>query len=334
MSLALAVVVSAALVLGPAPARPPARFQDLEANVHELAGQKRYRELALAGAAGFERRELEPYQRRVMAFFAIRGLHGVFEETGEVSKLCDAGRLMRRVQAEVGFAEDADAAARLTKATEKHLARTGVSEPCPKKQPVRTSPPLAARPTAVAPAGQQPPSSGPPAARELAAEDVLLAVPAAGVRAVDVPKIMSERTDSPAPAPAPRPSRDVLADRNDARSMRLAHGGFALLALGAAGSVGLGLTLHYRGRANATIGALRATAHMRGASTPEEYAQASALNESYRQLTIAAGVGGALAVAGIVGAVTLFALRARRPTTLAGPWIGPAGAGLSIRGRF
>lgn len=331
MSPALAVVVSAALVLGPAPARPPARFDDLEAQVHELAGQKRYRELALAGSAGFERRELEPYQRRVMAFFAIRGLHGVFEETGEVSRLCDAGRLMRRVQAEVGFAEDADAAARLTKATEKHLAMTGVSEPCPKKKPLRTPPPLAARPAAVAPAAQQPASSGLPA-QERAAEDVLLAVSAIGARVVDVPKSMSEKSD--APGPAPRPSRDIPADRDDTRSMRLAHGGFALLALGAAGSVALGLTLHYRARANATIDALRTTADMRGASTLEEYAQARELNQSYRQLTIAAGVGGALAVAGVVGAVTLFALRARRPTTLAGPWIGPSGAGLSIRGRF
>lgn len=335
VSLALAVFVSATLVLGPAPARPPARFQELEAHVHELAGQKRYRELALAGAAGFERHDLEPYQRREMAFFAIRGLHGVFEETGEVSKLCDAGRLMRRVQAEVGFAEDADAAARLTKATEKHLARTGVSDPCPRKKPVRTSQALAARPSApatVVPPTEHPANSGPPATRELAAEDVLLAVPALGARVKDVPKSMSVKPD--APAPAQRPARAVLPARDEARSMKLTHGGLALLALGAAGSVALGLTLHYRGRASATIDALRATADMRGASTPEEYAQARELNQSYRQLTIAAGVGGTLAVAGVVGAVTLFALRARRPTTLAGPWIGPGGAGLSIRGRF
>src|SRR5690606_29030322 len=46
----LAVLVSAALALGPAPTRLPDRFSELEAHVQELAGQTRYRELAEAGA--------------------------------------------------------------------------------------------------------------------------------------------------------------------------------------------------------------------------------------------------------------------------------------------
>lgn len=327
----MAVLVSATLTLGPAPARSPVPFTELEAHVQVLAGQKKYRDLAVVGATGFERRDLEPYQRRMMAFFAIRGLHGVYEETGHVSSLCDAGRLMRRVQTEVGFAEDADAAARLKKATEKHLASTGVDQPCPRRKPVRSSPPVAARPASpakvddrsVALEVQQPRTN---------VDDDLLAETATS-RPEDAPRDMSHGPASQAQrGPAPR----VLdrADPDEARSAKLAQAGFALLALGAAGSVGFGLTVHYRERASDTIDVLRATADKRGESTPEEYARAHAYNEAYQRLTVAAGVSSALAIAGVVGAVTLFSLRARRGSTLAGPWVGPAGAGLQLRGRF
>src|SRR5690606_12844363 len=99
------------------------------------AGQKRYQELAEAGTAAFRRRDLEPYQRRAMAFFAVRGLHGVFAETGQVTSLCGADRLMRRVRAEVGFGDDAATAARLKAATHKLLASTGTKDPCAKPRP-------------------------------------------------------------------------------------------------------------------------------------------------------------------------------------------------------
>lgn len=353
MSLALSVLVSTALVLGPAPRRLPDRFEDLEAQVHDLAGQKRYRELALVGAAGFERRDLEPYQRRAMAFFAIRGMHGMFEETGQVANLCDAGRLMRRVQHEVGLAEDAATATRLREATEKHLAKAGVKDPCPKKAPAKTSGPLLAEKTSPhdkrakpAPAARGA-VTAPPLVAEGAAkaspgeavsgehavetdEDGLLAV----ARTAVAPKNMVARTGAEGSARPQPPRAPVRPDRDQAGADRFVQGGLAFVTLGVAASVGLGVSLHYRARASATIDVLRATADMRGYSTPEEYAQARDLNESYRNLTVAAGVGGALAAAGVVGAVTLFALRARRGTTLAGPWVGPAGAGLSIRGRF
>lgn len=339
MSTVLAVLVSAALALGPAPVRLPDRFEELEAHVQDLAGQKRYRELAVTGAAAFERRDLEPYQRRAMAFFAIRGLHGVYEETEQVSSLCDAGRLMRRVQTEVGFAEDAGTAARLKAATEKLLARTGATDPCPKARPAKRSPPeVAAAPSPPAAAATAATDPGPrpaaPAVQDTAAEDELLAVaPRAEVRKGHVLKDMPVKTGPDVGRRSPRrgPERP---DRDMTRGDRLLHGGLASLALGAVGGVGLGVSLYYQRRTSDTIDALRATADMRGESTPEEYARAGDLNESYKRLTVAAGVSGALAGLGVLGAVTLFALRARRGSTLAGPWVGPAGAGLTIRGRF
>lgn len=336
VSSVVAILVSAALALAPAPVRLP--FQDLEAHVQDLAGKKKYRELAVAGVAAFERRDLEPYQRREMAFFAIRGLHGVFEATGEVSSLCDAGRLMRRLQAEVGFGEDAGTAARLKKATERYLVETGVSEPCPRKKPVRSSAPVAARPATRAPTNETrlTPTVGSephPNPATSAADDELLAVVAEEPRSGDVHKDIPDGRRPAVILQAPPPPASGT-DRDAARPARLTHGALALLALGAVGGVGLGVTLHFRGRASDSLDALRATADMRGESTPDEYARARDLNESYRGLTVAAGVGGALAVVGVVGAVTLFALRARRGSTLAGPWVGPAGAGLSIRGRF
>jgi hypothetical protein len=336
----LAVLVSAALALGPAPVRLPDRFPDIKTHLHDLAGQKKYRDLAAAGAAAFERRDLEPYQRRAMAFLAIRGLHGVYEETRQVSSLCDAGRLMRRVQAEVGFAEDVETATRLRAATDKLLARTGAKDPCPRARPAKSSPRVVAAAPLLPPAASPLPPSATdpgatdpaPAAQETGADDRLLAVARRSESGKDhvykdmFPKPAQDGGRAPSPTPE-RPDSDTRADR-------LLHGGLASLALGAVGGVGLGVNLYYQRRASDTIDALRATADMHGESTPEEYARAGDLNESYKRLTVAAGVSGALAGLGVLGAVTLFALRARRGSTLAGPWVGPAGAGLTIRGRF
>lgn len=331
----LAVLVSAALALGPAPTRLPDRFSELEAHVQELAGQKRYRELAEAGAAAFKRRDLEPYQRRAMAFFAIRGLHGVFEATGEVSTLCDAGRLMRRVRAEVGFGDDAGTATRLRAATEKLLARAGAKDPCAKAKPAKPPRPALA---AAEPATPEPAPADPSQAAEAPA------LAQAEAHDEDVPRDTSALSHVPKdtsvkpaadPGPSPLPLRPVGRPERDAlQSDRLLHGGVAAVALAIVGTVGLGVSLHYRGRTADTLAALRATALMRGASTPEEYTQAYDLNARYGRLTAVAGVGGALAVVGVVGSLTLFTLRAQRAKTSAGPWLGPAWAGLSIRGRF
>lgn len=334
MSPTLAVLVSVALAVGPAPVRLPDRFEELEVHVQELAGQKRYRELAVAGTAAFERRDLEPYQRRAMAFFAIRGLHGVYEETERVSSLCDAGRLMRRVQTEVGFAEDAGTAARLKAATEKLLARTGATDPCSKAKPGKVSPPAvaAAPPAAVASAAAEPLAA--PAVEATAADEELLAV-ASRAEVRDGHALRGTFIRSRPDGGRPPPRRDpVRADRDATREDRLLHGGLASLAVGVVGGVGLGVSLYYQRRASNMLDGLRATADMRGESTPEEYARGRELNESYKRFTVVAGVSGALVGLGVVGAVTFFALRARRGSTLAGPWIGPAGAGLTIRGRF
>lgn len=337
MNPALGVIVSAALALGPAPVRLPDRFEDIEAQVQDLAAQKRYELLAATAERAYERRDLAPFQRRLMAFFAIRGLHGVFEDSGQVTSLCHAQRLLRRVEREVGLDEDASTAARLRAATAKHLARSGAADPCPKpvtkpRAVVLGSAPAASR--AATPSDAPADTTRPATEPVNTVEDGLLAV-----RGRDVPAREPDASDlSPATGtsaalataptgPAPAAPVQVHGERRQAPNLNT--GGVALLSIGAAAGAVFGASLFFRGRANDTIAALKM-----GDPTQDEYARAERLNESYQRLTVVAGVTGAVAIAGVVSGVVLFAVQPRRTTTAAAPWAGPTGAGLTIRGHF
>ncbi|MBZ5708616.1 hypothetical protein [Nannocystis pusilla] len=355
MSTALGVLVSAALALGPAPARLPQRFEDLEALVSDLAAQKSYQALADAAERGFERRDLEPSQRRLMAFFAIRGLHGVYEGEGKVTNLCRARRLLRRVERDPGLADDASTAARLAKVTAKLLAAGGGEKQCAKTTPrpaLASRSPASSTETAVSPAPAtessaatpepaptgQPGTAEPAAAPPPPAQDDLVAV---GGRPVGhAPSDMSEETGENARAEGPaRPVRDtspaVPSQREDDRGLTArARGGIASLSVAAAAGAALGVSLHYRGQAAGQIAGLASLAEARGESTPAEYAEAYSLNQSHQRLTAAAWATGSVALVGLVTGITLLAVKQRRTTTAAAPWASPTGAGLTLRGHF
>ncbi|MDC0668392.1 hypothetical protein [Nannocystis radixulma] len=362
MSTALGVLVSAALALGPAPARLPQRFEDLEALVSDLAAQKSYQALADTAERGFERRDLEPSQRRLMAFFAIRGLHGVYEGEGKVANLCRARRLLRRVERDPGLADDASTAARLAKVTAKLLVAGGGEKQCSKTTP-GTRPALASRSpatsiepvvspppkptpatenTAVTPEPARPGEPGtakPAAAPPPPAQDDLVAV--GGRPLGHVPSDMFKRTTGEharVEGPA-RPVRDtslaVPSQREDDRALTArTRGGIASLSVAAAAGAALGASLYYRGQATERIVGLASVAEARGESTAAEYAEAHRLNQSHQRLTVAAWATGTVALVGLVTGVTLLVVKHRRTTTAAAPWASPTGAGLTLRGHF
>ena len=342
MSPVVDVIVSAALALGPAP-RLPERFEDIEAHVRELTEQKRYQQLAVAARAAFERKDLAPHEHRRMGFFAIRGLHGVFDETGEVARLCDAQRLLRRIVRE-GVQDDAFTVARLKKATAKYLARSGAESPCSKARPARSAPLVAAA---------SPPAPEPPPAPLLTAtseDDDLIAVGGGATPTEHDSKDMSHKRDESSAAPGATASTRAEAPPGAAEGPppaprspghderrkipRLTAGGIALLSIGVAAGAAFGVSLYYRGRASDTLDALAAAGRQRGASTEEEYARGRRLNASHQELTVAAGLTGSIAAAAVLGSVIMFALKSRRTTTAAAPWAGPTGAGITLRGYF
>lgn len=344
MSPVLGVLVSVALALGPAPTRLSGRFEELRTQVQDLAEQKKYRELALAGVAAFERRDLEPYQRREMAFFAIRGLHGMFEETGQVSSLCDARRLMRRVERAVGFAEDQSTADRLRRATAKHLAASGVKDPCgePRKAK-KTAPALAARsaPTKE-PAPVEPDTardtSSPSAAAAPEPPPPLLghAPPAVGqeARPSASPIVQAGPKDStptetrPRPAAAPEPS---------APSTKTGRPLVIVGSLALVGGLGLAAAAAYRGvHLHEIVRDARALGEaIDGFATPAQLEHDTALRSEYRQ------VGGqvlALALTGgatvVLGAVLAGIGGRRMVRTAPRTALLPSPGGVALRIRF
>jgi len=337
----LGVLVSAALALGPAPVSLPKRYEDLEALVSNLAAQQRYEALAAAAERAFERRDLAAPQRRLMAFHAIRGLHGVYEDTGKAASLCRAQRLLRRVEREVGLDEDASTAARLQKANAKLLAASdGGEKQCVKKATPAKPPAVAARPAASPAPSQAPapsPTEAPAAATPPAAPDDLVAVgsrPMGHVSQDISPTTPKESAgEGPPRAPQGRTSTPTR-HQGDSTVTARTRGGIALLSVSAAAGAALGASLHYRGQATDRIAALAAAAQARGESTPEEYAEAHRLNGNHQRLTVAAWATGAVAIVGLATGITLLTVKPRRTATAVAPWGGPTGAGFTLRGHF
>lgn len=334
MSPVLGVIVSAALALGPAPPRLPDRVEDIAAHVRDLAAQKRYEALAVAARAAFERKDLAPRQHRSMGFFAVRGLHGVFEETGKVASLCDAQRLLRRIERE-GVEDDAFAVGRLKKATAKHLASSGAQHPCSKPTKAKPPPRVAAAATSTPETAPEPTPRG---------DDDLVAVGGREfVLKEHVSHDMSKKADektvaesgvNTAPAEGPRLASDPPDQDERRRSPKLIRGGIALLSIGAAAGALFGVSLHFMGRTRGEFDGLVAASEQRGELTADEYIRAHRLDQDYQRFRFTAGVTGAVALAGIVGGMILFSVRPRRATTAATPWAGPTGAGLNIGGHF
>lgn len=325
MSPCLCTVLVAALVVGPAPVSGAPSFDEVEARVQEHLEKGRFAELAAAGEAGFRRTDLSAWQRRALAFFAVRGLHGVFAVDHAPEGLCRARRLLRAVEDEVGLADDAATAQRLRALTERELAgHTCERRSSPRRARAVPSPtpgdevllPVVASQADRRDRREIPPPAAPEVATVRAAETG--DNPRAAVVAEAQPHVAVE----PPREPGRSPGRLI--------------GGSVLLVAGAALGVGFGLGLRGRDLVDAQIARLDAeiaARHRR--ATPEELAAGRRLNDSYRDLTIAAGAAGSAAIVALVTGVALLAAPSRRPRAMAAaPWAGPWGAGISLGGRF
>ncbi|MFY0541163.1 hypothetical protein [Nannocystis pusilla] len=132
MNPCLCIVLAAGIAVGPVQAAPPSTFGQLERHMQELVEQERFEELARDGETAFARADLEPWQRRELAFYALRGYHRVFAVTGEAAGLCRARNLLRRVERDLGFGDAKAVASRLRDVTESGLAKQGPKNPCSK----------------------------------------------------------------------------------------------------------------------------------------------------------------------------------------------------------
>ncbi|MDC0715958.1 hypothetical protein POL25_03570 [Nannocystis sp. bb15-2] len=286
--------------------------------MQELVEQERFEELARDGESAFARVDLEPWQRRELAFYALRGYHRVFAATGQPAGLCRARNLLRRVEREVGLGEDAAIAARLRDVTETDLARQGPKDPCGKPRPAAASAPPTT-PAQLLPVQRKP--APPPAVDD--GQPPLLAV--------------SRTKPASAPATAPtRPTPDVPPAQPDPapspRNRILA--GSLLLVAGLGLGAGTAVMLLRRSEANGEIVEIGETVSAQNRwPTDAELARANHLADVYRDLTPAAGVTGAVASIAAVTGVVLLAVPQRRRATArvsASPW----SAMLTITGRF
>lgn len=329
MSPCLCILLAAAVAAGQA---PPPDFPRLERRMHELIEQQRFDELAREGETAFARTELQPWQRRALAFYAVRGLQGVAEASGQFAVLCRARSLLQRVEREVGFEDDAATAARLRDQTEQKLREPGLRDPCavPRARaagPVATPRPAQLLPVRVdppVPANSQPPATDPPS--------VLVDIPRRSAGHAPRPPRPTLATP-PAPEslppvpepPAPEPTRP--------RGRTI--GGSLLLVAGAGFAAGMTAALVRRSDANAVIMAIDKEVRLEDREvTPEELQTVLRQDEVYRQLTAVAGVTGTLAIATTIAGVTLLAIPPQNRRTTATLSASPWSATLTVAGHF
>lgn len=329
MSPCLCIVLAAAVAAGPA---LPPDFDRLERRMQELVEQERFEELAREGETAFGHTELLPWQRRALAFYAVRGLHGVSEASGQAAVLCRARALLRRVEREVGLDDDAATAARLRERTEQKLREQGLKDPCTPARP-RPVAGTATQPAQLLPVRVDPPATSSPAVRGEADEQPVL---------IDIsrrPPSPSTRPPRPTfhtqPAPAIAPASPAPPEPEVSRSRGRIVGGSLLLVAGAGFAAGMAAALVRRSEANTAILAIDKKIKVEDRDvTDAEVALALREDTIYRRSTLVAGVTGAAAVITTVAGITLLALpRQDRRTTAtlsASPW----SATLTLAGQF
>lgn len=333
MQACLCTVLAATMAIAPAPTDPAAVFRQLEARMQEHVEQRRYETLAREAEAAYARRDLTPEQRRAMAFFAVQGLRGTWEVGRRAAGLCQARDLLRRVEREIGFANDRThrtIADRLRRETEAALQETGLRNPCaPAKATPTLRPPLAVAPQAGAQPAEVPPPP-PPVPQDIVQEPgappLMTSVSAPKPRAV-------KDAEKPAPAPAiaaPDRRREPLPPG------RLA-GSLVLFAAGTAGWVGLAMLLREATKINDAIGAMSAklVAEGRTEATEAELTQYRRYVAQHERLTGGAATIGVASGLAYLGVVLLVATRPRKASRLAArPWGSPWSAGVSLSGSF
>lgn len=294
-----------ALTSATGPAQPT--FTELEARMQALVEQQRYADLAQEAERAFELGDLSPQQRHVMAFFAVQGLHALFETTWEQETVCHARRLLERVHA--GPGPDAALLARLKQANERYVAK--LSRPCPTRKP-------AARRPAACPSVQV----------EVEARAEASCRAEVAVR----PRVELLGADDPVKRAPVVP--DTPNPRAHLRTRGALGGVLTAVGLGAIGAsiAGLGVMAGHAGAiretARAAVDEQRPLTDAESRRIDALYAEAMTL----RGPTIAAGVVGA---AGLIAGVAVLASRRRaiRRLTLT-PHAGLLGGGLLVRGQF
>lgn len=299
--------------------------------MQEHVEQRRYETLAREAEAAYARRDLTPEQRRAMAFFAVHGLHGMWEVGRRAAGLCQARDLLRRVERELGFANDRTIADRLRRETEAALQETGLRNPC---APAKTSPAQRV-PLAAAQSGAQPPTEVVPPPPPAAQQDD---VPDPGAP----PLLASSRARRPLPvegaalpdsAPAiPAPDRR----RAPLPPARIA-GGILLFAGAAAGWVGVGVLLREATKIDAAVGAIRTKMIEEGRTEAydSEIMQFNRYIDQHERLTAGAGTIGTIAGLATLGGVLMMAIPPRAtPRLAARPWGSRWSAGVSLSGSF
>lgn len=330
MQACLCTVLAAALAIAPAPTDQAAVFRQLEARMQEHVDQRRYETLAREAEAAYARRDLSAEQRRAMAFFAVHGLHGMWEVGRQAAGLCQARNLLRRVERELGFGDVKPMADRLREATEAALRETGLRNPC---APARATPgqrlPLAgAQPAA------QAPSQPPPVPQDM---DPETGAPPLLASSLARPPAQAEAVP-PAPAPAPERAPAIAArdvGRPPLSPGRIA-GGALLLAAGAAGWVGVGLLLRDASRIDQAVLEVHKgiIADGRTMATAEEQQIYDHYIEEHERKTAIAGAVGTAAGLATLGGVLLLALRPRARRLAARPWGTLSTAGVTLAGSF
>ncbi|WAS97090.1 hypothetical protein [Nannocystis punicea] len=323
MNPCLCIVLAAGVAAAPVPATQPTNFGRLERHMQELVEQERFEELARDGETAFARVDLEPWQRRELAFYALRGYHRMFAATGEAAGLCRARNLYRRVEREVGFGDTKAVASRLRDVTESGLARQGTKDPCGVKARATANVPPAS-PGALLPVVQRPRPVAPPPTD--ASQPALLDVSRSKSPPPTTPSL---RAEAAAPA-GPPPPESGPADRFRRRIIA----GSLLLVGGLGLGVGTAVMLVRRSQVNGEIVEIgeRVDAEQRPI-TSAEFERVAQLADIYRNLTPVAGVTGAVASIAAVTGVVLLALPQRGRTTArvsASPW----SAMLTLSGRF
>lgn len=294
--------------------------------------QRRYETLAYEAEAAFKRRDLTPAQRRQMAFFAVQGLHGLYEIVRQPAGLCKARALLRRVERAGGLdGGDRAIAARLRSVTEDGLRETGVKNPCGPARASLPEPPV----VAAAPAPESP-----------VAEDLLPVAPGAepagqsGSRdmgAVGAVEPRATREVQAGLGPAPGPATPVATDlRAGPRAPGWLAAGSVFVIAGAGLAAGMGVFLHNAKLENDAILDIKAkfVAEGRG-PTQAEKDRAEELSRHHEfQTAYAAIAGGAAFVCVAAGVALLVAAPPRRARLAARPWGAPSAVGLTIGGRF
>lgn len=149
----------------------------------------------------------------------------------------------------------------------------------------------------------------------------------------DTNELLPVRVSAPRPLATTAPSPPAVPPPSTSRA-RVA-GGISLLLVSIGLGAGTAVSLQQRGavvRDFQRLDAMIDAADRPGSSA--EYALADDMNRRYGRLTLAAGLTGAAATAGVLAGVLVLATPPRRARVLALPWTGSRLAGLVLRGHF